>query len=96
MQLKKLFVVTRSDLPFGQQAVQSGHALAELLMKKRDHSWTNGTLVFLKTDDLQKTMDRLDRDSQSYYLFREPDQDNAITAIASLADPKYFKGLKLI
>ena len=34
--LKKLYVLTRKDLPIADQAVQSGHALAEYLLKHKD------------------------------------------------------------
>ncbi len=94
--VRKLFVVVRDDLSISQQAVQSGHALAELLLHNTSHDWTNGTLIFLKTNDLAKVQERLDFHKQDFHTFYEPDLNNEATAIASLADAKYFKSYKLL
>lgn len=51
----KLFLVTRSDLPPGQQAVQAAHALREFveLYPEEDRLWyeRSNTLAFIAAPD---------------------------------------------
>lgn len=85
----KLYLVTRADLPLGQQAVQAAHALQEYNFQhpelaKEWHEKSN-TLAFLSVPDeralgvlLRKARDRL----VSVSAFREPDRQNELTALA--------------
>lgn len=59
----KMFVLTRRDLPKSYQAVQAGHAVAELLLRGQPNGWDNGTLVYLgvdNEDELKKWKEKLD------------------------------------
>ena len=94
----KLYVVVRDDLSVPQKAVQAGHALAEFLIKN-ETSWNNGTLVYLRVpneEHLRKLSDRLDGYGMDYSVFREPDMDNELTALASTEGRRFFSKLKLL
>lgn len=86
---EKLFLVTRKDLPPGQQAVQAAHAAREF---QREHPveerlWHEGsnTLAFLAVPDEEHLLHLLEKAQQkgiSAAEFREPDRQNELTAIA--------------
>ena len=95
----KLYVLVRKDLSKSQQAVQSGHAVAEWLLRDPSPQWGNGTLVYLGVKDerdLHKWMEKLEKRKKSFIKFKEPDIGNQVTAIASLSDGREFKGLELL
>ena len=48
----KLYVLVDNSLPIAYQAVQSGHAVAEWLLKVPNQNWNNQTLVYLSCPDL--------------------------------------------
>jgi len=86
---EKLFLVTRSDLPPGQQAVQAVHAMRQFVAEhpEVDLEWysKSNTLAFLEVPDEAalgvlrvKAMDR----RIPVAAFREPDRDNELTALA--------------
>ena len=79
----KLYVVVRSDMSKAQQAVQAGHALAELLLKK-NIGWTNGTLVYLGVKN-EKKLRKLFSEvpTRNKKAFHEPFWDNSMTAFAA-------------
>lgn len=86
---QKLYLVTREDLPPGQQAVQSAHALTEFLFRHKDesNSWysTSNTLALLSVpteDKLLKLAFTASRRGLRFSEFREPDRANELTAIA--------------
>ncbi len=97
--MKKLYVLTRRDLSIAQQAVQSGHAVAEYLLHNKT-SWDNGTLVYLGVNDeeeLEKWIFKLDMKSIEYSIFKEPDIGNQITSLATTVDnEKIFSKLRLL
>jgi hypothetical protein len=78
--MKKLYVLVDAGLSKSQQAVQSGHAVAEYLLENPNTEWDNGTLVYLKTPILETFLYKAEA------IFQEPDLDNKITAIAFLAE----------
>ena len=96
----KLYVLVRKDLSRSQQAVQSGHAVAEWLLRNPDSpKWSNGTLVYLgvkNEEELHSWMDKLEARCKSTTPFCEPDIGNEVTAIACLSNGKEFRHLRLI
>jgi peptidyl-tRNA hydrolase len=85
----KLVLITRSDLRPGQQAVQAAHAMRQFAFQHpdADRVWfeQSNTLALLAVPDeeaLRRLADRADDRDLKLSLFREPDLDNALTAIA--------------
>ena len=75
--------------------VQSGHAVAQYLIENPNSDWQNNYLIYLKAD-LSKLIKKLDRLGIYYTVFREPDLDNRITAVAVLENRDVFKRLQLV
>lgn len=85
----KLFLVTRADLPPGQQAVQPAHALSEFM---EDHpetyrSWfkVSNYLAILATEsevELRGLLADARQRGLSCSAFYEPDRADELTAIA--------------
>jgi peptidyl-tRNA hydrolase len=85
----KLYIVTRSNLPAGARAAQSCHALRAFSEKhpEIDRLWykTSNNLVVLEAPDEQSLYAlhlRARTQGIPHAVFREPDFDNAITALA--------------
>ena len=98
MNLKKMFVIVRKDIPKIHQAVQGGHALAEYLLKESS-SWTNGTLIYLGVkglNQLENLKNRFETEGIPHREFREPDMGNQITSIATDVENRYIKKLNLL
>ena len=77
MKSAKLYVLVRKDLSPGQQAVQSGHAVAEYL-QQHETPWDNGILVYLGVKNLlqlEKWENFLKSEEVAYSKFYEPDID---------------------
>ncbi len=75
--------------------VQGGHAVAQYIMENPFSEWKNNYLIYLKSD-IGKVMGKLDCLGIPYTIFREPDLDNRVTAIAVLDNREIFKRLKLV
>ena len=96
---KKLFIITRRDLSGSQQAVQSGHSVAEFLIKYPNTKWNNGILVYLgvkNEKNLQKWMLKMYLWKVPCVCFHEPDMNNELTSIASFYDESFFKNLQVL
>ena len=99
----KLFIVVRSDLAPGPQAVQGMHAMRQFIAEfpKTEQEWfeVSNHIAFLKVDDeiaLLKMVDRLSRKGMRVSMFREPDLDDSTTAFATDSDSReYLLHLKL-
>ena len=102
----KLRVITRSDLPLSYQAVQSGHAGIQFQhehrrIAKRWHKKSN-YLIFLSVKDEHELilLEKLAKSNKiRVSVFREPDLNNEITAIAlepSTVSDKLTSNLKLL
>ncbi len=102
----KLRIITRSDLPLGYQAVQSGHAAIQFQHEHRRIAkrWYNKSnyLIFLYVNnvtELTLLAERSKSENIRVSVFREPDLNNEITAIAlepSTLSDKITSKLKLL
>ena len=87
-QIYKLSTVTRRNLTAGAQSVQSSHALAQFIFEYPDISikWFKdpylAQLSCADEDDLKNLIEKLQKNNIKFSIFREPDLDNQITAIA--------------
>lgn len=87
--MKHLYVITRKDLSPGYQAVQSTHAALDFLMEHREAGATwhaeSNFLCLLSVPD-EASLEQLAQEAQRkcirFTIFREPDIDNQVTAIA--------------
>lgn len=99
----KFFVVVRSDLAPGPQAVQGMHAMRQFIadFPTVEQEWfkVSNHIAFLKVDDevaLLKMVDRLSRKGMKVSTFREPDLDDSLTAFATdSASREFLLHLKL-
>jgi len=97
---KAIYVIIRKDLSKSQQAVQGGHALAQLLLDNQT-TWNNGTLVYLNVkskNNLEEVYETLKSKNEVVSKFEEPDLFNEMTAIAVLSESliSKFPDLKLM
>lgn len=105
-QIKKLRVITRSDLPLSYQAVQSGHAGIQFQhehrrIAKRWHKKSNYLIFLSVRNEAELILLAAHAKSENIRVsvFREPDLNNEITAIAlepSTVSDKITKSLKLL
>ena len=86
---EKLRVVTRRDLPIAYQAVQAGHAAIDFQHQHPEEAsaWhqQSNYLAFLTVADEEQLIKLITRAILSgikHTVFREPDIDNQITAVA--------------
>lgn len=84
-----MYVVTRADLPPGCQGVQGMHAVIQFVFENTDSSkeWfeKSNYLGFLSVPNEQELYSLIQKASERNIkcsVFREPDIDNQITAIA--------------
>lgn len=95
----KLYVIARKDLNPSYQAVQAGHAVAELLLRGQISSWDNGIMIYLGVkdeDELKYWADKLEFKDIDFAGFIEPDLNNELTAIAAVHTGEVFNNLKLL
>lgn len=67
----------------------------ERILEHPNQNWNNNYLIYLYAD-LDKWRVRLDLTNKDYSIFREPDLNNQLTAIALQDDGRMFKKLKLV
>ena len=86
---QKLRVVTRRDLPIAYQAVQSGHAAIDFqhehVVEAKEWQTKSNYLAFLTVANEQELINLASKAilmGIKHTVFREPDIDNEITAIA--------------
>ena len=94
----KLYIITRSDISAGYQAVQSGHAAIQFQFDHPEiaREWyLNSNYLALLSVANESELQQLAEEAASYDIrvsvFREPDVDNQITAIALAPHPKSKK-----
>lgn len=97
MQQERLYIITRSDLPIGDQAVQACHVVEKWKYVNRDTAPVH-TMALLVVDDMPKLVGlqcKLMVRFVDYEIFEEPDLNDEPTAIACLTNKhQLFKGLK--
>lgn len=87
-QVQKLTTVTRRDLSPGYQAVQASHSTIQFVFEYPETSsfWIkNPYLVHLSVENEEKLhilISKLKKSNLKYSVFREPDLNNQVTAIA--------------
>tara|TARA_R110000796_G_scaffold98092_1_gene205475 strand:- start:4907 stop:5233 length:327 start_codon:yes stop_codon:yes gene_type:complete len=84
-----LRIITRSDIPLTYQAVQSAHACVQFQYEHPElaKNWFNNSnyLIFLSVEneqELEKLISKANSNNINISIFREPDINNEITAIA--------------
>jgi peptidyl-tRNA hydrolase len=91
-----LYIITRADLTPGQQSAQIAHAVADFCIKQPEHAakWhaENEYMICLEAPtqtELALLARRVNHDlgENAAIVYREPDMDNAITAIALTPSP---------
>jgi hypothetical protein len=97
---QKMYVLTRKDLAETYRIVQGSHALAQYALEHYEEFklWNNTTIVYLGVWNLMELREwsrKLAKYEKVFSLWREPDQDNAETAIACYDDGRIFKDLGL-
>lgn len=93
-----MYVLVRTDLSKARQAVQGGHALVEYLLHHQQ-DWNNHTLIYLGVKNewhLKKWIFMLGKEDIPVAVWREPDMNNEITAIAAYTNNGFFKKLNCI
>lgn len=87
-QVKKLVIVTRKDLTPGYQAIQGTHAAVQFVFEYPEISkqwYKDPYLAFLSVQDensLKNLIKKAKENDIKISVFREPDINNSITAIA--------------
>jgi hypothetical protein len=93
----RLYILVSEDLAPIYGAVQGGHAIAQWMLEHSDNLyWKNETVVYLSCN-VEKMKYLLEWDDIS--IFREPDLNNKLTAIAVVGNPRnerMFKKLRLL
>lgn len=86
---EKLRVVSRRDISIGYQSVQSAHALVQFQYEHPELAklWykESNYLAFLTVaneEELEKLIRKAEAKGIKHSIFREPDIDNQITAVA--------------
>lgn len=88
--LTRLCVLVDSQLPGMYGAVQGMHAVGQFMLEHGIEKWPNEVIIVKKTHDLKKYLHLADS------IFREPDLNNQITAIAGMNLEKHVKHLPLM
>jgi len=92
----KLYAISRANLPQKQQWVQATHAALQFIIDNPSSGWSNGTLVMLKTDDLEGLLMKLKQDNHQATTFFEPYKNMGFTALSGLDIDRYVTDLELI
>lgn len=91
--MDRLYIITRADLPPGDQATQSGHAVSAFAVAYPDvhRAWHEHgkNLIYLACPD-EAALEALAAHAAPYLHaeFREPDIGNALTALALAGDAR--------
>jgi len=93
----------RKDLKCSSPGVQAGHCVAEFCLSSRNSKiWNNQYLIYLEVENLDRLNNwlfKFKKRNIEFFLFKEPDLDNEITAICCLLDEDeagFLSDLKLL
>lgn len=93
--MERLHILIDEKLPPIYGCVQGGHAVAQWMIDNPSGVWKNDYLIYLKTNiDVMKS--KLEAFSIPFTEFKEPDLQDATTALAVLGNSNIFKKCKLI
>ena len=94
--MRRLYVLVNKKLAPVYGCVQGGHAVAQFMLENPNQKWNNEFLIYLYADT-DKWADKLRRQGVKCSIFREPDLNNSITAIAVQDDSgELFKNLSTV
>lgn len=94
--MKRLYILVNNKLKPVYGCVQGGHAVAQFMLDNPDQKWDNGYLIYLYAD-IPMWKEILENNGIRHTVFREPDLNNSITAIACQDDSgELFKDLKVV
>lgn len=97
--MRKMYILTRNDISSSYAAAQGGHALAQMYEEGKTENWRNGYLIYLSLpySQIPEWIWKLEKEEIPHAIWREPDQNNEITAIAAYPENgNIFKKLKLL
>lgn len=100
----RIYTITRKDIETNEQkTIQSMHAGGKYITEHEPHRkglWDgNDSMIALELGSeksLKKWIKKLEEKGIAFSLFKEPDMDYAITAIAALDTGELFKGIPLL
>ena len=90
----KLFVIIDETLEPIYGCVQAGHAVAQWLIEHPNGQWHNDYLIYLK-GEVNEWAHKLDLLGIDYSVFKEPDLNGKMTAIAIHSNDRLFRKVNL-
>ena len=94
--MKRLYILVNKRLNPVYACVQGGHAVAQFMIENPDQTWGNEFLIYLYAD-VNRWADKLTNMGIKFSMFKEPDLNNSITAIACQDDSgELFKNLSVV
>lgn len=82
---KKMYVLCERRLDSIYSSVQGGHALAQWMIE-HEAKWENETLIYLSCH-LTNKIKEMEEHGYDFTVWREPDFNNTVTAVACYGDP---------
>jgi hypothetical protein len=94
--MKRLYILVNDKLKPIYGCVQGGHAVAQFMLENPEQEWNNEFLIYLYAN-VMKWIKILKERGIKFTVFREPDLNNSITAIACQDDSgELFKDLSVV
>lgn len=93
---KRLYVLVNRRLNPVYGCVQGGHAVAQFMLENPNQTWNNEFLIYLYAD-VDQWHSKLKSMGVPHSIFKEPDLNNSITALACRDDSgELFKNLHVV